>query len=54
MKTFEHCCNSFEFTKECFSFNVITVEDALKEISMLDSSKDIGYQRTSKGNKRQQ
>ena len=30
-----------EYTKECFSFNTITIEDALKEISMLDSSKDI-------------
>ena len=30
-----------EFTKECFSFNMITIEDALKENSVLDSSKDI-------------
>ena len=30
-----------ELTKECFSFNTITIEDALKEISMLDSSKSI-------------
>ena len=30
-----------EFTKECFSFNTITLEDALKEISMLYSSKAI-------------
>ena len=28
-----------EFTKECFSFNMITIEDPLKEISMLDSTK---------------
>ena len=29
------------FTKECFSFNTITIEDAIKEISMLDSSQAI-------------
>ena len=28
-----------EFIKECFSFNIITIEDALKEIIMLDSTK---------------
>ena len=26
-----------EFTKECFSFNTITIENALIEIIMLDS-----------------
>ena len=30
-----------EFTKECFSFNTITIEDALKEVSMLDNSKAV-------------
>ena len=30
-----------EFTKQCFSFNTITVEVALKEINMLDNSKAI-------------
>ena len=30
-----------ECTKEYFSFNMITIEDALKEINMLDSSKAI-------------
>ena len=30
-----------EFTKECFTVITITIEDLLKEISMLDSSKDI-------------
>ena len=30
-----------EFTKECFSFNMITIKDAFKEISILDSSKAI-------------
>ena len=30
-----------EFIKECFSFNTITIENALKEISMIDSSKTI-------------
>ena len=30
-----------EFAKKCFHFNMITIEDALKEISMLDSSKAI-------------
>ena len=30
-----------EFIKKCFSFNAITIDDALKEISMLYSSKAI-------------
>ena len=30
-----------EFIKECFSFNTITIENVLKEISMIDSSKII-------------
>ena len=30
-----------EFAKKCFYFNMIVIEDALKEISMLDSSKAI-------------
>ena len=30
-----------EFTKECFSFNTIIIENALKEISMIESSKTI-------------
>ena len=41
-----------EFTKEYSSFKAITIEDALKEISMFKSH--AGYQHTSKGNKRQQ
>ena len=39
-----------KFTKACFSFNTITIEAALKEISVLDT----GYCHISKGNKRQQ
>ena len=30
-----------KFIKECFSFNATTIEDAIKGISMLDSSKAI-------------
>ena len=30
-----------EFAKECFSFNTITIENTLKEISMIDSSKTL-------------
>ena len=38
--TWERCIAS-EFTKECFSFNTIAIEDAFKEINVLDTSKAI-------------